>query len=81
MQTKKIELKVNFNLKRILMWVLILFLFVPSIIKLFLGSTGLVKNLSLSEVITEIKQGKITTVPIRGDDIMRYYPKEEKWKE
>ncbi len=78
MQTKKIELKVNFNLKRILMWVLILFLFVPSIIKLFLGSTGLVKNLSLSEVITEIKQGKITTVQIRGDDIMVYYPKDDK---
>lgn len=78
MQTKKIELKVNFNLKRILMWVLVLFLFVPSIVKLFLGSTGLVKNLSLSEVITEIKQGKITTVQIRGDDIMVYYPKDDK---
>lgn len=61
-----------------LMWGLILFLFLPSLIKLFLGGTGLVKNLSLSEVITEIKQGKITKVQIRGDDIMVYYPKDDK---
>ncbi len=78
MQTKKLEFKLNLNFKRMLMWGLILFLFLPSLIKLFLGGTGLVKNLSLSEVITEIKQGKITKVQIRGDDIMVYYPKDDK---
>lgn len=60
------------------MWILILFLFLPSIVKLFLGNSGLVKNLSISEVITEIKQQKITKVQIRGDDIMVYYPKDDK---
>ncbi len=78
MQTKKLEFKVNFNIKRFLMWILILFLFLPSIVKLFLGNSGLVKNLSISEVITEIKQQKITKVQIRGDDIMVYYPKDDK---
>ena len=78
MQTKKVEFKINFNMRRALMWLLVIFLFVPSLIKLFLGSTGLVKNLSLSEVVTEIKKGQIQRVEIRGDDIMVYYPKDDK---
>ncbi len=81
MQTKKVEFKINFNMRRALMWLLVVFLFVPSLIKLFLGSTGLVKNLSLSEVVTEIKKGQIQRVEIRGDDIMVYYPKDDKGTE
>ena len=65
-------------MRRILMWGLILFLFLPSLTKLFLGGSGLVKDLSISEVITDIKLGKIQTVQIRGDDIMVYYPKDDK---
>ncbi len=78
MQTKKVEFKLNLNFRRILIWVFILFLFLPSLAKFFLDGSGLVKNLSLSEVISEIKQDKITRLQIRGDDILVYYPKDEK---
>lgn len=58
------------------MWVLILFLFVPSIIKFLMSSSGLVKQLSISEVFSEIKQGKAEKIEIRGDDLMLFYNKE-----
>ncbi|KKS64709.1 MAG: hypothetical protein UV32_C0008G0007 [Candidatus Collierbacteria bacterium GW2011_GWF2_42_51] len=40
METKKVEFKLNINLRRLLIWFLILFLFVPYIVKFLLGSTG-----------------------------------------
>lgn len=76
MQTKKMEVKINFNLRRILMWGLILFLFLPGIVKYFLGSSGLIKQVPLSQAITEIKEGKVESLQIRGDDLMIYYPKD-----
>lgn len=76
MQTKKVEFKLNLNLRRILIWVLILFLFLPSIVKLFLDSTGSIKELPVSTAIAEIKSGKVESVQIRGDDLILIYPKD-----
>lgn len=73
---KKFEFKINFNLRRLLIWVLILFLFLPSIMKLILDSTGLVKELPLSTAIAEIKEGRVESVQIRGQELVLLYPKD-----
>ena len=76
METKKVEFKLNLNLRRILIWFLVLFLFVPYIINYLLGSTGAVVNMPLSSAIAEIKQGKVESVEIKGDDLILVYPKD-----
>ncbi|KKT81440.1 MAG: ATP-dependent zinc metalloprotease FtsH [Microgenomates group bacterium GW2011_GWC1_44_9] len=75
-QIKKLEFKFNLNLRRILIWVLIVFLFLPSLIKLLLGSTGIFKELPLSTAIAEIKEGKVESVQIRGEELILLYPKD-----
>lgn len=75
-QTKKVEFKLNLNPRRMLIWVLIIFLFLPSLIKFLLGSSGVVKELALSSAIAEIKQGKVESVQIRGQELILLYPKD-----
>ena len=76
MEPKKIEFKLNFNLRRLLIWFLILFLFVPSIIKFLLGSTGMVVEMPLSSAIAAIKSGQVESVEIKGDDLILVYTKD-----
>lgn len=76
MQAKKMEFKINVNFRRLLIWLFILFMFLPSLVKFFLDGSGLVKNISLSEVISEVKSGKVEKIQIRGNDILVYYPKD-----
>jgi cell division protease FtsH len=81
MQTKKVEFKMNFNLRRILVWFLILFLFVPYIARYLLSTTGAVIEMPLSSAISEIKEGKVESVEIKGDDLILVYPKDEEGKQ
>lgn len=74
---KKVEFKIHFNLRKILIWALIIFLFLPGLIKFILGSTGAVKELPLSTAIADIKAGKVETVEIRGQELVLTYPKDE----
>jgi len=80
-QIKKFEFKFNLNLRRVLMWILILFLFLPSLIKFWLGSAGVVKEIPLSTAIAEIKAGKVESVQIRGQELILLYPKEADGKQ
>ncbi len=73
---KKVEFKINLNLRRILIWLLIIFLFLPGLIKFILGTTGAVKELPLSTAIAEIKDGKVESVQIRGQELILLYPKD-----
>jgi hypothetical protein len=68
METKKVEFKLNLNLRRILIWFLILFLFVPYIVNFLLGSTGAVVEMPLSSAISDVKTGKVESVEIKGDE-------------
>ncbi|HOX96528.1 MAG TPA: ATP-dependent zinc metalloprotease FtsH [Candidatus Woesebacteria bacterium] len=81
METKKVEFKFNLNLRRLLVWFLILFLFVPYVINFLLGSTGAVTELPLSSAISEIKAGKVESVEIRGDELVLVYPKNDEGKQ
>ena len=73
-QVKKLELRLKFNPRRLLVWFLIIFLFLPSLLGFIGESSGLVDELALSEAIEEIKNQKVDKVEIRGDDLVLYYP-------
>lgn len=73
---KKLEFRINLNFKRILIWLLIIFLFVPSIITYLASATGAMKELPLSTAISEIKEGKVESVKITGDELILLYPKD-----
>ncbi len=75
-QVKKYELKFNFNLRRILIWALILFLFLPELIFLLTKNSGIVEEIPLTTAVTEIKEGKTQKVEVRGDEIALFYPDE-----
>ena len=75
-QVKKYELKFNFSLRRLLIWVLILFLFLPEAIFLLTKNAGIVEEIPLTSAISEIKTGNVEKVEIRGDEIALIYPEE-----
>ncbi len=63
----------RFDMKRILVWGLIVFLFVPMIFSYF--NNGLSESsLSVTEAMDEIKQGKVDKIEILGDSIVLNYP-------
>ena len=73
-QVKRLELRFKFNPRRLLVWFLIIFLFLPSLLGFLGESSGLVDELALSEAIEEIKNNNVEKVEIRGDDLVLYYP-------
>src|SRR3989344_5699858 len=75
-EIKKYELKFNFNLRRMLIWGLILFLFVPELVFLLTKNSGIVDEIPLTEAITEIKSGKVEKVEVRGNEVALFYPTE-----
>ncbi|HEX9007657.1 MAG TPA: ATP-dependent zinc metalloprotease FtsH [Patescibacteria group bacterium] len=78
---KRMEFRINLNLRRVLIWLLIIFLFVPSLITFLASATGTVKELPLSTAISEIKAGKVESVKITGDELMLMYPKDTEGKQ
>lgn len=81
METKKFEFKMNLNPRRLLIWFLILFLFVPYIAKFLLSSTGAMVDMPLSSAISEIKNGKVESVELKGEEIILFYPKDSEGKQ
>ena len=74
---KKIELRFNMNFKKLVIWVLILFLFLPSLVSFLANASGVMTELSLSTAIAEIKEGKVEKVKVTGDELVLFYPKDE----
>lgn len=69
---KKFEFKFNINLKRMLLWLLILFLFVPFIISLF-QIQNVEEEIALSQALTDIKEDRVAKVEILGDTLHLQY--------
>lgn len=63
---RRFELRFNLNPKRILVWTLILFLFVPFLVSLF-QLQGVQEERPLSEILTDIKAGKVGKVTVLGE--------------
>ncbi|MBU1071109.1 ATP-dependent zinc metalloprotease FtsH [Patescibacteria group bacterium] len=73
-QVKKFELKLKFNPRRLLVWFLVIFLFLPSLLGVLGESSGLIDEIALSEAIEEIRSEQVEKVEIRGDELVLYYP-------
>ncbi len=72
---KKFELRLNFNPKRLLVWVMVLFLFVPFFISLF-QLQGVEEEIALSQALSDIKAGKVENVEVSGESIKLKYKDE-----
>ncbi len=73
---KKIEFKINFSLKKILLWLLILVMFLPFLISL-LSPSSLLPNVDISEAMRDIKDGKVKQVELQGDEILLTYSEDD----
>lgn len=69
---KKFELKFHFNLRNILLVLLILFFVVPFVISLA-GLRGAVEEVSLSSVLSDMKENKVEQVKIEEERIVITY--------
>ncbi|OGD80155.1 cell division protein FtsH [Candidatus Collierbacteria bacterium RIFOXYB1_FULL_49_13] len=66
------EFKFKFSTKRILVWLLVLMLFLPFLFSL-LDPTGILPKIGLSQAIADIKDSKVQSMEIRGDEVMLKY--------
>lgn len=71
-QMKKMEFKFKFNLKRLLIWFLILMLFLPGIMTLWDSMTGM-EDVSLTELISDIKEEKVEEIEVVGNKLFVDY--------
>src|SRR3989338_7215802 len=65
-RVKKFEFKLNLNPKRILVWSLILFLFVPFLVSVW-QLQGVEEEVPVSQVLTDIKADKVAKVVVLGE--------------
>lgn len=73
---KKMELKLNFNLKKLLIWGLILMLFLPFVVSLF-DPTAFLEEISISQAISDVKQEKVEEIKLQGDKLVLNYGDDE----
>ena len=76
-QIKQFRIGFKFNPRRFLVWFLIIFLFLPSLLGLLGEKTGIVENIALSEAIEEIRDEKVEKVEVRGDELVLHYPEKD----
>jgi len=66
----------KFDLKRVLLWVLILMLFVPFLISLF-ELQGVEEEVSITQALRDIKEERVESVEVTGEVIRLDYKDEE----
>lgn len=69
---RKMELRMDFNLKRMLVWFLILLLFTPFIMSLW-ASWGDPDEILLSEMIQEIRDQRVDRIEVNGSQLTLHY--------
>ena len=75
-QMKKIEVKMRFDLRRVLLWVLILMLFVPFLISLS-ELQGVEEEISITQALRDIKGEKVEKIEVMGETIRLDYKTED----
>ncbi len=70
-KVKKIELKMNMNPKKLILWFLILLLFLPFLSSLLLGNGS--NTLPLTQVISDVKENKVEKITVDGQDLSVKY--------
>ena len=69
---KKLEMKMEFNLKRALIWVLILLLFLPFLFQMF-GGLNSNDEIPISEMMGDVQQGKVEKMVDGGSQAEAHY--------
>jgi cell division protease FtsH len=69
---KKVEFQFKINLRRLLIWFLLFLLFVPYLIQLLSNFTG-EDQLTLTQLVNDIKQEKIEKIEVLGDRLQIFY--------
>jgi len=70
-QGKRMEFKLEFNSKNLLVWFLVAMLFLPFLMNLFSG--GRAEKISLSQMVEEVKAGKVDKIKVSGSQIKISY--------
>lgn len=65
---RKIEMQLNLNFRRLLLWFMIILLFVPFLFSLFSGN-GTSQEVPLSQLVSDIREGKVQSVEITGTSV------------
>lgn len=69
---RKVEMKFNFNLKRMMVWFLILLLFLPGIVRVWQDLTGM-KERTLTQLVDDVRNEKVEKIEITGNKLLVDY--------
>jgi cell division protease FtsH len=76
-RVKKFELKLKFNLKNIILWALIGFLFFSFLMSLG-GPLTVEEEIPLSRALTDVKQDKVKKILVEGEKLVLTYKEQDK---
>jgi cell division protease FtsH len=76
---KRFEFKFELNMRRILVWFLILLLFVPALIKLFGGGNS-TPTISVSQMVSDIQNGQVDTITDKSNQVDVHYKSDNSTK-
>lgn len=76
-RVKKFELKLKFNLKNIILWALVGFLFFSFLMSLG-GPLTVEEEIPLSRALTDVKQDKVKKILVEGDKLVLTYKEQDK---
>ncbi len=68
---KRMEFKLEFNSKNLLVWFLVALLFLPFLMNLFSG--GRAEKISVSQMVEDVKAGKVEKIKVSGSQIKINY--------
>lgn len=69
---KKVEMHINLNPRNVLLWFLLGLLFVPYILSILTGS-GLGSKIPMSQLVTDVRDEKVDTLKVTGQNIEILY--------
>jgi cell division protease FtsH len=70
---KKFEMKMDFNLKRMVVWFVILLLFVPFFMQLMGGNFESQENIPISQMMQDIRDGKVEKLVVTDTELKAQY--------
>ena len=74
---RKVEMQFNFNLKRMLVWFLILLLFLPGLLRIWNDLTGMEER-TLSQLVDDVKNNKVEKIQVTGNKLLVNYHDSDK---
>lgn len=70
---KKFEMKLDLNMKRMVVWFVILLLFVPFFLQLFSGEFDNKEKVAISQIMQDVRDGKVEKLVVADTEIQAAY--------